>query len=147
MQKPICFTKCSSGPIFLFFLLTFWSISKQTADKSNYTLLQQTLAIEALRFGQHSFSVPSMVPMGEEFEVDSFTRGVCIIMKKGFLKKSCTCTYHDFTQNCDIFQIFQRYFLSKLSAFNTSCHSMLFAMNGNVYLEDFVLSLGIKSLD
>ena len=37
--------------------------------------------------------------------------------------------------------------MSKLSAFIASCHSMLFAMNGNVYLEDFVLSLGIKSLD
>ena len=64
MQKPINFTKCSSGPIEKNFSLTFWPISKQTAYKFNYIISQLTLAIDARRFGYHSFSVLSTVHHG-----------------------------------------------------------------------------------
>ena len=42
-------------------------------NKKNF---QQTLAIEALTIGSHSFSAPSMVTMDLTFEVDWFTSQV-----------------------------------------------------------------------
>ena len=50
---------------------TFWPISKQTAEKKN--IFQQTLAIDVLPIGYHSFSAPSIVTAAFTFEIDWFT--------------------------------------------------------------------------
>ena len=43
------------------FLFTFWQISKHTADVQNNVDSIESLAIDALHFGQYTFYVPSMV--------------------------------------------------------------------------------------
>ena len=50
----------------LSFLLTFWPISKQTADIQKNVEGIEWPAIDALRFGYHSFSVPSTVTKPQE---------------------------------------------------------------------------------